>query len=314
MARTVFVDWGTTNFRAYLVDPRGTVLASRSSGDGVKTSAGRHAEILRSHIQDWLDEGDLDAVACAGTIGSELGWQDVAMVPAPAGLGDVARGLHALSVPAFPPVWIIPGVCQRDDPDRPGMMRGEEVILFGCLAVRGVESGLFCFPGTHSKWVTVEGGRVRDIQTVMTGECFELLRSGSVLARSLSGWSGEIAEAWFARGVDMASDVANPLQSAFFVRALHVQGRLPTPQARASLLSGLLIGAEIKGMAAGRAPGSGPVTIVAATALGGLYAQACHAFGVETVAMDDDACFVAGARAVMRTHETFAAPVAPLLA
>ena len=308
MSYTVFVDWGTTNFRAYLVARSGTVVACRSAAEGVKNATGRHSDILRSHVQGWMDEYGIQAIACAGTIGSELGWHEVPMVAAPAGLRDVAHGLHALSVPGLPPIWIIPGVCQRDIPDRPGMMRGEEVILFGCLARLGVDAGLFCFPGTHSKWVTVRDGTVRDIQTVMTGECFELLRTGSVLARSLSGWSGDIVDDWFARGLHTSADVVNPLQSAFFVRALHVQGRLPTPDARASYLSGLLIGAEVRGMASDRTHGTRQVTIVAPARLARLYAQACGVFGIGCVEIDDEACFVAGARAVLDEHDAVAMP------
>jgi 2-dehydro-3-deoxygalactonokinase len=310
MSYTVFVDWGTTNFRAYLVSRSGQVVASRSAAEGVKNATGRHPDILRSHVQGWMDAYGIKAIVCAGTIGSELGWQEVAMIGAPAGLRDVALGLHALGVPGLPPIWIIPGVCQRDIPDRPGMMRGEEVILFGCLARLGVDAGLFCFPGTHSKWVTVRDGSVHDIQTVMTGECFELLRTGSVLARSLSGWSGDIVDDWFARGLHTSADVVNPLQSAFFVRALHVQGRLPTPEARASYLSGLLIGAEVRGMASDRTPGAGHVTIVAPARLARLYAQACGVFGIGCVEIDDEACFVAGARAVLDAHDAFARPPA----
>jgi 2-dehydro-3-deoxygalactonokinase len=310
MSYTVFVDWGTTNFRAYLVARSGKVVASRSAAEGVKNATERHSDILRSHVQGWMDGYGIQAIACAGTIGSELGWHEVPMVAAPAGLRDVARGLHALSVPGLPPIWIIPGVYQRDIPERPGMMRGEEVILFGCLARLGVDAGLFCFPGTHSKWVTVGDGMVRDIQTVMTGECFELLRTGSVLARSLSGWSGVIADDWFARGIHTSAEVVNPLQSAFFVRALHVQGRLPTPDARASFLSGLLIGAEVRGMASDRPPGEKQVTIVAPARLARLYAQACGVFGIGCVEIDEEACFVAGARAVLDVHDAFVMPYA----
>jgi len=306
MSHTVFVDWGTTNFRAYLVDRSGTVVSCRSSAEGVKSAAGRHAEILRSHVRGWVDGFEIDAIVCAGTIGSELGWHDVAMIPAPAGLRDVAAGLHPMSVPGLPRIWIIPGIYQCDDPDRPGMMRGEEVILFGCLARLGTDAGLFCFPGTHSKWVTVDRSTVSDIQTVMTGECFELFRTGSVLAKSLAGWSGDVVTDWFARGVGTSRRVVNPLQSAFLVRALHVQGRLPSPDARASFLSGLLIGAEIMGISSGSAHDRMTVTIVAPAKLAELYGHACSLVGIEWNTVDDELCFVAGARAALDMHAALA--------
>jgi len=43
-------------------------------------------------------------------------------------------------------------------------------------------SGLACLPGTHSKWATVEDGRIVGFTTHMTGETFGALRACSIEA------------------------------------------------------------------------------------------------------------------------------------
>ena len=40
------------------------------------------------------------------------------------------------------------------------VMRGEETQVFGALAQLGATDGRFLLPGTHSKWVRVEAGRI----------------------------------------------------------------------------------------------------------------------------------------------------------
>ena len=162
---------------------------------------------------------------------------------------ELARRLHPISVPGLPPLHIVPGVCCAGVNGAIGMMRGEEVLLFGCLSLRGVDQGRFCFPGTHSKWVTVRDRAICAIETCMTGETFALFRMHSVLSRSMEGWNGDISEVDFLAGVEASRIVPNPLRSAFSVRAQHLLGRLPTAAARSSYLSGLLIGAEVASFA-----------------------------------------------------------------
>ena len=54
-------------------------------------------------------------------------------------------------------------------------MRGEETQIAGALALLPDFDGVFCLPGTHSKWAHVSAGEVVSFQTYMTGELFALL-------------------------------------------------------------------------------------------------------------------------------------------
>ena len=63
------------------------------------------------------------------------------------------------------------------------VMRGEETQLLGALAARlGHGDGWCVLPGTHSKWVRLQGGAIAEFATFMTGELFALLSQHGTLA------------------------------------------------------------------------------------------------------------------------------------
>ncbi len=164
-------------------------------------------------------------------------------------------------------------------------MRGEEVQLLGA----GLADGLVILPGTHSKWVRLEGGAIAGFRTFMTGELFAVLKEHSLLGRLMA--EGPEDEAAFAAGVDRA--LADPALTAllFGVRTEGLFGRI-APSALPDYLSGLLIGAEI---AAGARAASSPLTIVAAGALAERYARALALAGRGAPRIiDGEAAAVAG--------------------
>ncbi len=65
-------------------------------------------------------------------------------------------------------------------------MRGEETEIVGLLDL-GLEDELIVMPGTHSKWVRVEGGRIASFETVMTGDVFSALREATILGQLMQG-------------------------------------------------------------------------------------------------------------------------------
>ncbi len=62
-------------------------------------------------------------------------------------------------------------------------MRGEETQLLG--VTESDFTGLVCIPGTHSKWIKIEGGRVVEFSTYMTGELFSVIAQHSILAHAV---------------------------------------------------------------------------------------------------------------------------------
>jgi 2-dehydro-3-deoxygalactonokinase len=155
-------------------------------------------------------------------------------------------------------------------------MRGEEVQIFGALQMAGRDSATLVLPGTHSKWVQVQGGRVAHFQTFMTGEVFALMSQHSILSKTMD-LSGAFDEAAFLQGVNQSQQAGSVLHHLFAVRTLSLFNRLSAAQLP-SFLSGLLIGEEL------RTPSintdSGPVILIGSNTLTQRYSLALQHLGI----------------------------------
>jgi 2-dehydro-3-deoxygalactonokinase len=274
----VGVDWGSTNLRAFALDGEGAVLDRRADGRGAAgLSPDAFAAVLDDVVRDW--RADSAPVLICGMAGARGGWVEAPYVETPAALADLTPHLTG----AAPGVRITPGVCKRADGRLIDVMRGEEVQVLGALT-----DGVAVCPGTHSKWVRMEGGRITDLRTVMTGELFAVLRAHSILGRSMT--EGPFDPAAFDEGVDRG--LADPALTAalFSVRTAGLDGRL-APSAAPDYLSGLLIGAEIAGAGGGFA---GPVHLIGAPALNDRYGRALTRAGRASTPVDPEAAVTRG--------------------
>jgi 2-dehydro-3-deoxygalactonokinase len=285
------VDWGTSRFRLWLMAPDGTVLAERRSDEGLAEAAARgFAALLEGHLAAGGAPAGLPVVIC-GMAGSRQGWTEAPYLPVPARLDAVPAA--AVRVPGLArPVHILPGLSQANPPD---VMRGEETQLLGA----GLADGLACLPGTHSKWVTLRGGRVEGFATHMTGELFALLSRHSILRHGL-GTAGR-GLAFRDAVLAVLDDPAGIGNRLFGLRAAGLLAAAD-PDAAASRLSGLLVGLELAGAFRGGRPSA--VTLIASGSLAPLYAEALAAAGVAAAVMDAEAAcrsgLLAAARALQR--------------
>ncbi len=232
------LDWGTTSLRAYRLQ-NGTVLERRDSPDGItRIVPGAFATVLQAIVGDWLAAGET-RILMAGMVGSRQGWVEAPYLPCPASPAALAAALTPVPFNGAT-VAIIPGLTHRDAADIPEVMRGEETQLAGAIAQLG--NGLFCLPGTHSKWATVTAGAIVDFSTAMTGEVFAAMRAHTILGRMMT--DGPPDDAAFLRGVTRVSAPGGLLHHLFGVRTLGLFGELGEG-ASASYLSGLLIGSEL---------------------------------------------------------------------
>ncbi len=273
----VAVDWGTTNRRVWRV-AGGTATHLASDDRGILAVDDFPAALaeVRAHAPSV-------PVLMAGMIGSNRGWHEVPYVPAPATLAAVAAGVRWVE----PDIGIIPGVSFAD-PGHADVMRGEEVQLFGA----GLD-GLVCHPGTHTKWVEMEGGAIARFRTVMTGDVFAALATRSILA-DLLALPAPIDDA-FAAGVDHGFAHADLTAELFTARARVVLG-LREAATAASYISGLLIGSDLRtGLGRLRAD---VVPVLGAPALTARFAAALTRVGRTPVEQDGDAAFIAGMTAI----------------
>lgn len=291
----IAVDWGTTNRRAYRIDAAGAVTGEMEDDKGVTAIETADFPAAVAEIRAAL--GDLPLLL-AGMVGSNRGWREAPYVPAPAGLADLAAALLWVEPGR---VGIVPGVSFLEESPaqtRADVMRGEEVQVFGLLALAGLDDALLCHPGTHTKWVAVRGGRLTRFRTAMTGELFALLRDHSILAPLLQGEVGPDED--FDRGVAVGLAGANLAAELFTVRARVLLGRLDAACA-AAWTSGLLVGADVAGALADRPEGQrGEIVVVGRPSLNRLYAAALDRAGAKVREFDGAPAFVAGMDAIRK--------------
>ena len=233
----IAVDWGTSKLRIWAMDEFGQVLAEVRADDGMAgLNQNDYEKVLLSHISGWLTDEVTPVIAC-GMVGSRQGWFEApyAKVPTKAAAKyvnvDIADGRFSLS--------IVSGVMQSHKAD---VMRGEETQISGFLVGQPNFEGVICLPGTHSKWVQIEAGEIKQFQTAMTGEIFGLLSQKSVLRHSQGSWSDEAFKQAFE---DIYNAPENALSSLFSIRA---QDLLNGDGHGVARLSGSLIASEFAGM------------------------------------------------------------------
>lgn len=296
-ARYAAVDWGTSSFRLWLMDGDDGVLAERRSGEGM-LSAGKtgFANVLESHLAAVEAPAGLPVIVC-GMAGARQGWIEAGYLDTPAPLSAIIAA--AVPVPGIARnVRILPGLAQRDA-RHADVMRGEETQLLGAAGALGAGDQLVCMPGTHSKWVRLDGGAVTGFSTFMTGELFDVIARHSILTHTVSeGAAFDGNHPAFLAAIGDALDAPALLTNRLFsLRAGQLLNGLTPTDARARL-SGLLIGAEIAGaLSSGRPAG---VCLVASGPLGALYGAALAAAGLSPHPVDADQAVRQGLAAAAR--------------
>ena len=262
--RTVLigVDWGASNFRAWAFDEEGEAIGGTSVPDGLLTHTGDALERLTFHINEWLGEWpEVPIIACGG-VGSAEGLHETGYRPVPFLIADLPK--HLVHVHGL---YIVPGLKQASPPD---VISGEETQLFAL----DDSVGAVCIPGTHTKHVTVEHGRILGFTTEMTGELRALLLASGGL-KAPAGVKQAFSEAVFREWVELTLDT-DDAASLFAVRAARMTGDL-APEYHATALTGLLIGSDV---AAHYDPGD-ELTLVADGPLLESYRIALDALGAE---------------------------------
>ncbi len=244
-----------------------------AGGDGFAPVLGRHLARLDAPAEA--------PVLICGMAGARQGWVEAPYLETPTRLDALHDGAIRVDTPGD--VRILPGLAQARA-ERPDVMRGEETQLLG-----GTEpdfSGLVCIPGTHSKWIRIEGGTIVEFATYMTGELFSVIAQHSILAHALETAAAAPADSAPFRAA-LGSALAAPTAltaSLFRLRAAQLLGFEQRADG-AARLSGLLIGTEIAD-AMRLHDGLRSVRLIAAGGLARLYRAALAAQGIDVTTID----------------------------
>lgn len=276
------VDWGSSSFRAYRIADDGAVTDRHVAACGaLSLKPGDFPGVLSHEIGSWLAADDGPVLLC-GMVGSRQGWREAGYVACPASAADLAGQLLPVQGPEGRTMFIVPGLQCRDPHGVPDVLRGEEMQLFG-LAGMGQGEAMVCLPGTHSKHVRMEGGRVVGFTTAMTGEVFSLLRQQGALAALLDETATDFDDAAFAAGVDRSAQSGGLLHHLFGIRAMALAGELAAA-AGADYLSGLLVGHELRQTA-----WQGQIVVAGAAQLAARYGKAFGRLGIQARIGPEDA-------------------------
>jgi 2-dehydro-3-deoxygalactonokinase len=289
VARCIVVDWGTSSLRAMLLGDGGEVLERIARPKGIlAVPSGGFAAEFDAVCGAWLAAHPDLPVLMSGMIGSRQGWVEAPYVAAPCGFEELTAGM--ITVPwSGGAIRIMPGVEFFGADGTPEVMRGEETQIAGVVDRHGVGDGLFCVPGTHSKWVHVVSGRIQSIATFMTGECFAVLKTHSILGRLMADEAGD--DGAFRKGLERAATPGGLLHHLFAVRTLGLVGELPA-SGLAAYLSGQLIGAEIEG-ARGLFGPVAEVHLIGGGEVGTRYIEAFEAYDMSVARWDAEEAAIA---------------------
>jgi 2-dehydro-3-deoxygalactonokinase len=289
-------DWGTTHFRLRVHRPGDVAGQAKFESDegAAKLAAGapamraaRFADVLSAGLRRLAELGGAAAgapIVISGMASSSIGWRELGYASVPwrvDGADLVCEELEPLSGKEGPHrVLLVSGARTACD-----VLRGEEtqvVGLFRLPALAGLaERSVLIMPGTHSKHLRVEQGKVVDFQTFMTGELFDVLGRHSILRHSVDprpsdGSRSSEQLASFSVGVDEGAE--RPLSAALFrVRTRAVLDGFSAAENR-EFLSGLLIAGELAYLKDDEP--SAPIVLGAAPALESRYAAALARLGL----------------------------------
>lgn len=289
--------WGTSNLTLYRLDGASGSALESTSGPGVSKMRGANFEdVLFDRCARWIAQAPEATIVLSGMVGSSIGWMDVPYLDCPVEITDVAAHCKALRRRGRR-IHIAPGLACTNPLGALDVMRGEETELLAWLdrSERMNPRGLaplpgrrrLCIPGTHSKWVEMEGGRVLRFLTGVTGELFDALSGNGVLAAPARARAQAPGKHFMDGVATIAADPRYLLNHLFSVRSRVVRGHMRDGDAP-EFMSGLLIGADVTAALAALewTDDRGAIPVIGAPELAGRYVRALDHHRIRAIAAD----------------------------
>ena len=249
-------DWGTSNLRLYLceynVQQSKTTVIAEKSGRGVaviaKQDQANFEAAFFSLTQEWFDQYTIRSTLLSGMIGSNIGWKLAPYAGCPGTTLSMSQNCLQFTSRDHP-IFIVSGLKCTNPLGEFDVMRGEELQLLGWLLLNphSHDPRLIVLPGTHNKWVLVQGRQITTFMTTFTGELFALLSEHSVLIQAANPHTEDHWQS-FESALDLSLNNTRHelIQTLFSTRSRQISGQLKPQHAR-DYLSGLILGHEVRG-------------------------------------------------------------------
>ena len=241
MNKWIAVDWGTSSFRAYLIE--NDIVSDRiETKDGMKFIDNNSFEkTFISLIENWLVDDQTIDVLASGMVGARQGWVEAPYQETPCDLNNIKFISPTINDNRIA-LKIFSGISQIDQPD---VMRGEETQVAGFFYENPDFVGSICLPGTHTKWIKVKNRSIEKFQTFMTGELFEVISQNTVLMHSVK--SNKTDQEEILKSVEMILKDPSLFGNALFQLRADDLINSKDSVIYKSRLSGYLLGLELLG-------------------------------------------------------------------
>lgn len=312
----IAVDWGSSSFRAYLIQINGKVIDSIKTNDGIFNLKNITAnQFLTKTCANWLTRFPGINFLLSGMVGSTRGITEVPYLSTPIELNQIGHHLKSLhhnqeqdktifntqpSLTQFQ-TNIVPGICYQSNHQTKDVMRGEEVQILGASLINPIKSGIICLPGTHSKWVVIENHQITQITSFVSGEFFSALQSFQSLQEF--PLNKVFQKEAFIQGVQLSLNSDGLLNAIFSSRVQMISGGIKTTDLY-SYLSGMTIGAEIIAIKQKYQQLSN-CFVVANQALQKLYVIALSLININCQQLEPDTCYAKGALKIAEQNNFF---------
>ena len=287
----IAVDWGSSQFRAYLLDVNGAIIEKIENDGGVfKKQADSFVDFLYSSCDKWFRcVPGLPVIMC-GMIGSRQGWVETAYLQCPLTVWQLSKYLVKVPDSHDNPIFIVPGITSGSMSAFPDVIRGEETQIIGLQSKYQLDDTVICLPGTHSKWVSVSENKLNGFTTFLTGELYTAIRTTGSIQSVIR--IDEFNQDAFDEGIRISRKRGGLSHHIFSVRSRLVSGETGHG-AFSSYLSGILIGVEIS---AGLTfyPDIDNITLIGNSTLVHQYSLAFAKFGIDTEPISSDGASVNG--------------------
>lgn len=286
-AKLIGLDWGTTSFRAFLINEDGLILDKKTSKNGILSVVDKDFEgTLLNEINLWLEQNESLPIIASGMITSRNGWLETPYLNLPSNIDGFAGALTHFKISNGLFIHFITGASYEDSKGIPDIMRGEETQIIGSLDNNNDD--IFLLPGTHSKWAKTEDENILSFASFMTGEVYAALKDHTILGALMEN-EDQSNEYAFSNGVeDRLKENVSIMHQIFTARTLPLFDRMKNSEI-ADYLSGLLIGEEIKSaLNQYDVSNDNIVNIIGRGDLAARYAKALDIFDIKYKIIGDD--------------------------
>jgi len=297
---SILADWGNSSGRLFCV--RGET-AKAELLDKIRISGAKDTENCAAAYeiatQAWRDTYDIQDAWFTGAVTSNIGWLTTDYAPVPAALDDIQ--ITTLDIDTKLKGHFLQGTSMAKNSDGYfDTVRGEDMQAHGWVALTGMQHGLLCLPGTHTKWIEIQAGKIASISTGVTGETFEVLDQHSILTRSAdNSFQSHTA---FQRGLDVMQRTPRPALTHMLmsVRNLQISQDISTNESR-DYLSGLLIGEDCATLL--KRHTASEIHIIGDGPSADRYETALTHYGAKVRRHDGEACVIAGLQAIRALYK-----------